>query len=894
MTSSPGETFREQSIWFGVPERQLFGRLTTPVKEESRGGVLISPPMGRESRLARRALRSLAISLASEGYVSLRFDHYGSGDSVGSVEDVDLIEALLEGIDCGVTLLRSLGIVDVSAVGMRMGASIIGAAAQKYDLGLSSLAMWDPCESGRTYVRELEALGALRREESTVKVGQSTKMLEYPLSDRAVGNLKGLDLREVKTKSVAARVLVVVRSDRAVSTKFRAQWKSEEVEWATTDDQGPLLEAELYDSVLPTSTIARVADWLTAPASLLAPYVRPPDQTCDAVMEVGPNRVSVRESAVELGFRNMFGIVTEPLVDPQGPLMVMVNGVNEDHIGPARLWVELSRQWASLGLRSIRFDLGESGESPWIPSEPDRPMFDKTRRQDVADAIRALDPNNPSDSVLIGYCAGAQLALEVAMDIHSRGVCAINPGLGPGVLQGVARVRNSRREDVQASVQRVEGLLIRHRMADKVIRRASRYAESLTFPPKIATKLSRDDSDVLLLLSPVHLPRFQRVPILRRRLLSSENHHVEIVPGMDHSILSTLGRDRAVALLHQHVVDRYLGVSAQPHVDRGHAVKSYHERRGRVKSDRTVKRAPTRASRTTDALLTASVVIVNKDDRLLSNTLRMLEPFVGNTLLEVVVVDASNGALDDIRVANEWVRWIDFEQPPGIRTTIPHQRNIGVREAKGDVIVYTDSGCLPEEGWLEKLLSPILTEGEDVSCGPAKAIGKSVYSGERFWGVRDAKYVPAATTINIAFRREAYEAVGGFDESFGAAEDIDFTWRLADHGYRLRWVPDAVVLHDWGTPKRQMRRSFFYGKGMCRLLRKHPHRIRDAAKQNSVPFVYPLFLLGLPLTFKWRWYPLVLAWPAWRQRNEELPWLVLLDHLVAGAGVLYELVNPGT
>jgi glycosyltransferase involved in cell wall biosynthesis len=287
-------------------------------------------------------------------------------------------------------------------------------------------------------------------------------------------------------------------------------------------------------------------------------------------------------------------------------------------------------------------------------------------------------------------------------------------------------------------------------------------------------------------------------------------------------------------------------------------------------------------------------VIVNKDDRLLSDTLRMLEPFIGNTILEVVVVDASDGALDDIRVANEWVRWIDFVQPPGIRTTIPHQRNIGVRAAEGDVIVFTDSGCLPEDGWLEKLLSPILTEGEDVSCGPAKAIGKSVYSGERFWGVRDAKYVPAATTINIAFRREAYEEVGGFDESFGAAEDIDFTWRLTDHGYRLRWVPDAVVLHDWGTPTRQMRRSFFYGKGMCRLLRKHPRRIRDAAKQNSVPIVYPLFLLGLPLTLKWRWYPLLLVWPAWRQRNEELPWLVLLDHLVAGAGVLYELVNPGT
>jgi GT2 family glycosyltransferase len=289
-----------------------------------------------------------------------------------------------------------------------------------------------------------------------------------------------------------------------------------------------------------------------------------------------------------------------------------------------------------------------------------------------------------------------------------------------------------------------------------------------------------------------------------------------------------------------------------------------------------------------------SVVIVNKDDRHLAETLDALAPFVGTTVQEVVVVDASRGDLDDIRRSNEWVRWTDYQQPPGVRTSIAHQRNLGVRLAEGDIIVFTDAGCLPESGWLERLLAPIFEDGEDVTCGPARAIGKSIYSGDRWWGNSDAKYVSTATTINIAFRSEAFDAVGGFDESFGSAEDIDFTWRLTDSGYRLRWVPDAVVLHDWGSPKRQVRRSFFYGRGMCRLLRKHPHRIEASARENSVPFVYSIFILGLPLTLKWRWYPLLLLWPIWRQRNEELPWIVLVDHLSVGAGVLYELMNPGS
>src|ERR1700729_106055 len=101
-----------------------------------------------------------------------------------------------------------------------------------------------------------------------------------------------------------------------------------------------------------------------------------------------------------------------------------------------------------------------------------------------------------------------------------------------------------------------------------------------------------------------------------------------------------------------------------------------------------------------DAPTKVSLVIVSKDERLLSETLESLKAYVGQILCEVLVVDASSGRLEDIRLAHDWVRWIDYTQPPGVRITIAHQRNIGVRSAEGDVIVFTDSGCLPEDGWL--------------------------------------------------------------------------------------------------------------------------------------------------------------------------------------------------
>jgi len=285
------------------------------------------------------------------------------------------------------------------------------------------------------------------------------------------------------------------------------------------------------------------------------------------------------------------------------------------------------------------------------------------------------------------------------------------------------------------------------------------------------------------------------------------------------------------------------------------------------------------------------VVIISKDEPALADTLDAVEGLAPGLVDEVVVVDASQRRLDRIRIDHPRVAWHDYEQPEGVRITLAHQRNLGVARARGDVIVFIDCGCIPRAHWLSRLLAPIFDEGEWVTCGPAASQGRSIYSGPKYWGNTTEHYVPAAPTINIAFRREAFDAVGGFDESFAYGEDIDITWRLNDAGYRLRWVADAVVEPNWGDTRRQMRRSFAYGAGWARLYRKHPQRLKRALKDDPATVVYPLFLLGMPLTIRYRAYPLLLLVPIWRARHEEAPLLVLLDHLVQGAGALAEVAG---
>jgi len=299
-----------------------------------------------------------------------------------------------------------------------------------------------------------------------------------------------------------------------------------------------------------------------------------------------------------------------------------------------------------------------------------------------------------------------------------------------------------------------------------------------------------------------------------------------------------------------------------------------------------------------------SIVIISKDESALSDTLtdiiHQAEDLYESS--EIVVVDASDSRLDHIRRRHETqVRWVQFEQPPGLRVSIPHQRNVGVKAARGEVIVFTDAGCRPAPGWLARLVAP-LRHDEDVAAGLTLSTPGSTGLYDR--GARQAlesPYLTECATINLAFRREVFDTIGEFDERFDYGSDVDFTWRLIDAGYRIRSVPEAVIRHDWGGWRRQLRRSYVYGRARMRLLRKHRMRLRRVLRDDPFVVVYPIFILGLPValflvylasssTLLFLVYPALLLIPAWRNRSNGVI-RVLVDHLTYGLGVLAELVT---
>ena len=143
-------------VWFGPESRPLFGWVSRPAGGLAGGGAVLCPPMGEEGRAAHRTFRRLAEELAAAGIVALRFDYDGTGDSAGLQDDPDRVPAWLASIEAARQYLLDLGASTVAGVGMRLGATL--AAARSAEDPFSSLVLWDPCLSGRTFLLVLFAV----------------------------------------------------------------------------------------------------------------------------------------------------------------------------------------------------------------------------------------------------------------------------------------------------------------------------------------------------------------------------------------------------------------------------------------------------------------------------------------------------------------------------------------------------------------------------------------------------------------------------------------------------------------------------------------------------------------------------------------------------------------
>ena len=235
---------------------------------------------------------------------------------------------------------------------------------------------------------------------------------------------------------------------------------------------------------------------------------------------------------------------------------------------------------------------------------------------------------------------------------------------------------------------------------------------------------------------------------------------------------------------------------------------------------------------------------------------------------EVILVD--DGSTDNTRSI--------AERFPGVRAI--HQenqglgasRNVGLQAASGSIIAYTDSDCMAHPEWLTFLVAQFERSGAAAVGGPNLAPGTmsgTMYSWSWSWSWsagRTAACVAAAPGqpmhvlesdqvaehipgCNMAFRREALEAINGFDPQFRkAGDDVDICWRLQAAGYWISFAPAATVWHyRRQTPRAYLRQQAGYGEAEALLRFKHPDQFNLRGQGKWSGMLYGASLQGLVL-----------------------------------------------
>ena len=236
-------------------------------------------------------------------------------------------------------------------------------------------------------------------------------------------------------------------------------------------------------------------------------------------------------------------------------------------------------------------------------------------------------------------------------------------------------------------------------------------------------------------------------------------------------------------------------------------------------------------------------------------------------------------------------------------------RNVGAEAATGEIVAYTDSDCVADPDWLTYLVAK-MEDGNLAACG-----------GPNFPPPEDS-LVPAAVAVspggpthvlisdevaehiagcNMAFRRDALLALGGFDPLYRAAgDDVDICWRFQDAGHTIGFSAAAMVWHfRRNTVKAYINQQRGYGKAEALVYAKHPFRFNLFGQAKWLGRIYgdlsaalllsrkPVIYSGtfgrglfqtmyeppssltalLPLTFEWSVAALVLALAGDRRRR---------------------------
>jgi len=249
--------------------------------------------------------------------------------------------------------------------------------------------------------------------------------------------------------------------------------------------------------------------------------------------------------------------------------------------------------------------------------------------------------------------------------------------------------------------------------------------------------------------------------------------------------------------------------------------------------------------------IAASIIIPTfNGSKRIGRCLDALRPQIVDGGVEILVVD--DGSVDETSAvvsAYHEVRLIS-QRNSGPASA----RNHGATESRGKVLLFTDDDCVPNPDWVTAMLGPFAQSEIVGAKGAYRTHQRSLVarfvqleyeSKYRFMSANDD--IDFIDTYSGAYRRDNFLAMGGYDTSFpvACAEDIELSYRISALGWKMRFVPQAIVYHTHpaqfiGYLKKKYKFAFW----RMLALRKNPQK---AVRDSHTPQLMKLQVLFLPL-----------------------------------------------
>ncbi len=567
-----------RALWFGPEGRPLFGWLHRPDDGRARGAVVLCPALGLEGVCSHRAYRQLAERLEEQGIAALRFDYDGTGDSAGGESDPGRVEAWMASVGAAVELVRGAGASRVVVVGMRVGATIAAGAVARAGVdgtgvdgtgvggaGVDGMVLWDPCASGRTYLREQRALGLMSIGVETSDDG-SVEVPGIVYQAETVEDLGALTIAGTEGP-LAERVLVLVRAERTANKAMVSRLQMDHVEWGVAEGQSEMVDVEPWQVRQPTAAIGSVLSWVSGvlgseagPFSDLRAAVGSVEGTADGG--------ATTETIVEIGPVGLFGIVTERAGSAGGATAILFNAGTMDHVGPSRLWVEFARRWARGGVRTLRFDLSGLGDSPVRVGQQMDVAYPPEALDDLSEVVKAMGPDGAGKIVLSGLCSGGYHSVEGGLALGVRAVCLINPSLIAAPAEAHGDDGEERAAEIdprrQATTSRRKWVraLPGHDFLGSIVDRLPDGAWWLINrvavgnpPARIIERLVDAGVETYIVAGESEAREMRRGQAAAfRRLARTGRFHLEVVPGIDHELFARVSRDRVSPMVTERIL----------------------------------------------------------------------------------------------------------------------------------------------------------------------------------------------------------------------------------------------------------------------------------------------------------------------------------------------------